>query len=60
MKRCGDCEFFSDCRKICKELSADESFPEVGGCPLYHASDKAVIKIIAKGIETQVHKHDTD
>lgn len=53
MKRCGDCEFFSDCSQICKGLSADESFPEVGGCPLYHASDKAVIQTISAKIKEE-------
>ena len=41
--------FFVECSKVCYKLDPYETFPEVGGCPCYSASDKAVInKIINK------------
>lgn len=51
MKRCGECEFFDECSKICYKLDPNETFAEIGGCPCYSATDKAIIKEIINKIK---------
>lgn len=50
--------FFVECSKVCYKLDPDETFPDVGGCPCYSASDKAVInEIINKIMEEENHEN---
>lgn len=37
--RCGDCQFFEKCSKVCIGLDENETFAEIGGCETFQAAD---------------------
>lgn len=39
LPRCGDCQFFDQCSKVCIGLDENETFAEIGGCETFQAAD---------------------
>ena len=39
MSRCGDCQFFEKCSKVCMGLDENEGFLEIGGCETFQLAD---------------------